>query len=109
MKPSGCVLHLKTLIRQGITLFCLCCALTACAGMDLPHWFTGEPDESVTGAAANHAGIARMNTEQKDYPNLASVPEKPDLTAVQEDKATTVRRMQQDNRLGQVLQQRMAP
>ncbi|MDD5586933.1 MAG: hypothetical protein PHY92_08270 [Alphaproteobacteria bacterium] len=73
----------------------LCLLLPAgCADTKWPTWFTGEPDESVL--SAPRAVRAPPSLHDKSWPNLATVPGKPDDFTPLSEREEQIRKMERD-------------
>ena len=60
---------------QGAMLLAACIALSGCADATWVNGLTGEPDESI---GQNRVGIPRVDSQGAKWPNLATVPPRPE-------------------------------
>ncbi len=79
--------------------------LTSCADMALPTWLTGEPDEAVLNAPRIVGRPPGAN--DKTYPNLAAVPERPKDFSTAASRKKTIQEMQNDKTEAEDIRERL--
>lgn len=88
-------------------LLTACIALSGCADATWANGLTGEPDESI---GQNRAGIPRVNSNGAQWPNLATVPPRPEHVPPVSARQLQVEQLSQDRTDGeQLLQARNVP
>ncbi len=88
--------------RCILVLFLL--VLGGCADTPWPSWLTGEPDESVLNAP--RVVETPPATGERDWPNLASVPEKPDNYSSEARRRKLIKKLTAQRRKAEEIKER---
>ena len=71
--------------------------LGGCANTPWPKWITGEPTVEELAVYQGPIEMPSTNTQGKNYPNLADVPERPTLFSSAQQSQDTVNELQAKN------------
>jgi hypothetical protein len=87
--------------RLKLTFILMCVLLlSACADSELPQWFSGEPTRAELDAYKGPIAMPAIDTAEKEWPNLADVPERPTVLLQPAEKAALIAELKAKNTQG---------
>jgi hypothetical protein len=96
---------LKSACFSGFLAILCLLLLAGCADTTWPSWLTGEPDESVLNTPRVVGTPPSLH--DKSFPNLATVPNKPDDFSPLSERQEKIRKMTSDREQSQAIRKRI--